>query len=101
MKGMSSTLSSSSTDEEVWASYDDNASYQEDVSQSKASAFITACRILARRLPISAARDGQSISRESLREEVADARAWLAANPGSSGAGSTRVRFGDFQRSRD
>lgn len=91
---MSSTLSSDSTDAEVWAAYDDNASYQEDVSRSKASAFITACRILARRLPISAARDGQSVSRESLREEVADANAWLAANPGS---GSTRVRFGDFQ----
>lgn len=96
-----SSLSSSSTDAEVWAAYDDNASYQEDASRSKASAFITACRILARRLPISADRDGQSISRESLREEVAEAMAWLAANPGSSGSGSTRVRFGDFQDFRD
>ncbi len=98
---MSSTLSSSSTDAEVWAAYDDNASYQEDASRSKASAFITACRILARRLPISAARDGQSVSRESLREEVADANAWLAANPGSSGSGSTRARFGNLERFRD
>ena len=98
---MSSTLSSDSTDAEVWAAYDDNASYQEDVSRAKASAFITACRILARRLPISAGRDGQTVSRESLREEVAAAQAWLAANPASSGAGSTRVRFGDFQDFRD
>ena len=96
-----SSLSSTSSDAEVWAAYDDNASYQEDSSQSKASAFITACRILARRLPISAARDGQSVTRESLREEVAEAQAWLAANPGSSGSGSTRVRFGDFQDFRD
>ena len=96
-----SSLSSSSTDAEVWGAYDDNASYQEDASRSKASAFMTACRILARRLPMSAARDGQSVSRESLREEVAETQAWLAANPGSSGSGSTRVRFGDFQDFRD
>ena len=98
---MSSTLSSSSTYAEVWAAYDDNASYQEDASRSKAHAFITACRILARRLPISVDRDGQSVTRESLREEVAEAQAWLTANPASSGAGSTRVRFGDFQDYRD
>lgn len=98
---MSSTLLSSSTDAEVWASYDDNASYQEDASRTKALAFITACRFLRRRLPISAARDGQTTTRESLGEEVAQANAWLSANPGSSGSGSTRVRFGDFQDFRD
>ena len=98
---MSSTLSSSSTYAEVWAAYDDNASYQEDASRTKALAFITACRLLRRRLPISAARDGQAITRESLGEEVAKADAWLAANPGSTGSGSTRVRFGDFQDFRD
>ena len=96
-----STLSRDSSDAEVWASYDDNASYQEDASRSKALAFITACRFLRRRLPISAARDGQSITRESLGEEVAQANAWLAANPSSTGSGSTRVRFGDFQDFRD
>jgi hypothetical protein len=57
--------------------------------------------MLRRRLPISAGRDGQSISRESLAEEVDQANRWLAANPGSSGAGSTRVRFGSFQDFRD
>jgi len=96
-----STLTRDSTDAEVWASYDDNASYQEDESRTKAEAFITACRVLRRRLPITAAREGQQMTRESLAEEVAQANAWLAANPTSSGAGSTRVRFGDFQRFRD
>ncbi len=96
-----SSLSNSSTDAEVWAAYDDNASYQEDASRSKALAFITACGILARRLPISADRDGQSISRESLQAQQDKADAWLAANPGSSGSGSTRVRFGDFRDFRD
>jgi len=96
-----STLSSSSTDAEVWAAYDDNASYQEDSSRTQALLFQTACRILARRLPLSGGRDGQSFSRESLREEAQAAQAWLNANPGSSGAGSSRVRFGDFRDFRD
>lgn len=95
------SLTSTATDAEIWASYDDNASYEEDSSRTKALAFVTACRILVRRLPMSATRDGQSISRESLREESEQARKWLAANPGSSGPGSTRVRFGDFQDFKD
>lgn len=73
------TLNSSSTDAEVWAAYDDNASYEEDGSRAKALAFLTACRILRRRLPISGSRDGQSISRESL-----DAEAQAASRPPSS-----------------
>jgi hypothetical protein len=96
-----STLTSSSTDAQVWAAYDDNGSYWEDSSRTKALAFQSACIILARRLPMSAGRDGQSISRESLLEQQRKAEAWLAANPGSSGSGSTRVRFGDFQDFRD
>ncbi len=94
---MSSTLSSSSTDAEVQAAYDDNASYEEDSSQVKALAFKTACRFLARRLPMSAARDGQAVTRESLQAEIDDAKEWLTANPSSSGSGSLKVRFGDFQ----
>lgn len=96
-----SALTGTSTDAEVWAAYDDNASYEEDGSRSKAHAFITACRILSRRLPISAGREGQTVTRESLQTEASDARAWLAANPGTSGSGSTRVRFGTFQDFRD
>ena len=98
---MSSTLTATSTDAAVWAAYDNNASYEEDSSRTKALAFLTACRILARRLPITAGREGQTVTRESLTVESDQARAWLAANPGSSGAGSTRVRFGDFQDFRD
>lgn len=96
-----SVLTSSSTDAEVWASYDDNSSYEEDSSRSKALAFITACRMLGRRLPLSATRDSQTITRESLGEEIVAAQKWLAANPSSTGPGSTRVRFGDFQDFRD
>jgi len=100
-----STLTSVSTDAQALAAYDDNASYEEDVSQSKAKAFITACRILRRRLPSSASRGSgggsQSFSRESLDQEIQAAQRWLAANPGTSGAGSTRVRFGDLEYFRD
>lgn len=95
------TLSSASTDAQVWAAYDDNASYEEDASRAKAFAFRLACKILARRLPMSASRAGQSVNRESLLQEAQQADAWLAANPADSGAGSTRVRFGDLQAFRD
>lgn len=96
-----SSLTSASTDAEVWAAYDNAASYEEDSDRSKALAFITACNILKRRLPSSASRAGQSISRESLDTDIAAARRWLAANPGTTGAGSTRYRFGDMTNFRD
>ena len=96
-----STLTSASTDVEVWAAYDNAASYEEDSSRAKALAFITACNILKRRLPSSAGRAGQSISRESLDADVAAARRWLAANPGTTGAGSTRYRYADLSDYRD
>jgi hypothetical protein len=93
---MASTLTGTSTDAQVWDAYDNSASFEEDSDRSKALAFVTACRILARRLPISASRGGQSISRESLQEEARRATQWLAANPGTSGAGSTRYRYADL-----
>jgi len=95
------TVTNSSTDAQVWAAYDDNASYEEDASRAKALAFITTCNILARRLPLSGSRAGQSISRESLTAQADQARAWLAANPGTTGAGSSRYRYGDLTNFRD
>ena len=87
------TLSSNSTDAEVWAAYDDNASYEEDGSRTKALAFVTACRILRRRLPLAAGRGPQTGTRESLDAEVAAARAWPDAHPTTTGSGSGRVRY--------
>lgn len=98
---MASTLTADSTDAEVWAAYDNNASYEEDASRTKAHAFITACNILKRRLPLQSSRESQSISRESLTEEAEQARRWLAANPGTTGAGSDHVRFADLSSFRD
>lgn len=98
---MSSTLSSSSTYDEVKAAYQDNASYREDSSRTKALAFITACIFLADLTPISASRDGQATTRESLMDQQRKAEEWLTANPGTSGAGSLRVRYGDFGAFRE
>jgi len=86
------TLSSNSTDAEVWAAYDDNASYEEDGSRAKALAFVTACRILRRRLPLSASRGPQTVTRESLDAEILAAQ-WLDAHHATTGSGSGRVRY--------
>ena len=87
------TLSSISADAQVLAAYDDNASYEEDGSRTKAAAFITACRILRNRLPLTAGRGPQTFTRESLQAEVEAAQRWLEAHPATTGSGSGRVRY--------
>ena len=94
-------LSSSSTDQQVWDAYDNNASYDVDESVSKAEAFIEACRILLRRRPTQVSVDGTSSSFEAgaIRQELEDARKWLATNNTSANGGS--VRHLDFRNLRD
>lgn len=95
-----STLSSSSTDAQIWNAYDDNASFEEDSSATKAAAFLTACRILLRRRPQMTNVDGTMVSFEPnvIQSELNRARSWLAANR-SSGAGG--VRYLDVSTSRE
>lgn len=95
-----STLSGSSTDAEVWQSYDDNASFEEDGSATKAAAFVTACRILLRRRPNAMAVDGESVAFDGalIARDMERARNWLASNRSASGNG---VRHLDFSRLRD
>ena len=90
-----SALSSKSTDEQVFAAYDDAAGYEEDHDPQKALAFITACRILRRRLPLSAGKDGRSMTRETLDAEITAARNWLDANPSQLGTANPnrRIRY--------
>jgi hypothetical protein len=90
-----STLSSASTDAQLWASYDTNVSYEEDQSVAKAQAFITAAGMILRRRPQQMGVGGQSISFESIRDELKHARRWLAARRGSG------VIFQDFSGIRD
>jgi hypothetical protein len=91
-----STLTSASTDAQVWAAYDDNASYEEDSSRAKALAFVTACRLLLRRRPRGITRAGISLQFDeaSIREEMKQARIWLALHPGTA---ATRERFASFE----
>jgi len=82
--GRMSTLSSSSTLAEVQAAYDDNASYAEDESASKAAAFITACRILLRRVAKRAAHGGRGANEVEhdpglLRAEMREAIQYVAS----------------------
>jgi hypothetical protein len=88
-----STLSGTSTDAEVWDSYDDNASYEEDGSTTKAKAFITACRILRRRRPSSLTREGRSASYESLAQDIKEAQAWLESATAAASSSGGRVRY--------
>lgn len=94
-----SSLSSASTDAEVWAAYDDNASYAEDNSASKAAAFVTACRILLRRTP-KRARQGMRHEVEfdpaTLRKELEAAQQWIASNS-TTGGGIKHVSFQGFR----
>ena len=93
-------LTSASTYAEILAAFKDNASYEQDNSRTKALAFITACRFLSLD-PMSAGRGPQSMSRESYLEHMRQAQDWLAGNPGTTGAGSMRTRFGDLSNFRD
>lgn len=83
-----SSLSSTSTLAEIEASYDDNASYAEDNSASKAKAFVTACRMLLRRLPRSSGRGTSNVvlSPDLIQKEMADALEWLATHDTSDTA---------------
>jgi hypothetical protein len=94
------TLSSSNSDAEVFASYDDNASYEEDSDRAKALAFITACRLIIRRLPIEFLLKGvtRKYSEASLRSEIHDAQKWRSDNPPSTfGA----VTYADLRYTRE
>ena len=95
-----STLTSSSTDAEVEAAYDDNASYREDQSTAKAKAFITACRILIRRCATRMGERGDLLEFDVglLRDEQRAAESWAQANGGFSGP---RVVRSDFSRGRE
>lgn len=77
-----STLTSSSTDAQVFAAYDDAASYAEDDDPAKAKLFVTAVRILLRRLPTFSAHGTArtQLSTELLQKQLERAEEWLASN---------------------
>jgi hypothetical protein len=74
-KGMA-TLTSTSTDAQVEAAYDNNADYDVPPDTSKAESFIQACRILLRRRVPTYSIDGHAVTRESIQKSLDDAMAW-------------------------
>jgi len=94
-----STLTSDSTDAEVYAAYEDNASYAEDSSTTKCRAFITACRFLVRRTAKQAGQAGFNVqlTPELIQDEMRKAETWLAANPGTTNEGAVHYGFDEFR----
>lgn len=95
------TLTSASTLAQCQAAYDDNASYEEEASPTKARAFITACRVLIRRIPRRATHGGRGgeeveMAVEAYRQEINEAKRWLAVH-GTSAAGVTVASFENFR----
>lgn len=93
------TLSSSSTDDEVRAAYDDNASYEEDASASKCRSFITACKLLLRRRPSSVSNSGMTTAFNdgAVEAELDRARTWLAGNSTARAGGVKYFDFSDLR----
>jgi hypothetical protein len=87
------SLSSTSTDAEVWAAFDDNADYEASGSSAMALAFRTACRYLMRRRPTEIGRGNRSITMESLQQLYKDAGDWITLHPSTSANGGSRVRY--------
>jgi hypothetical protein len=96
-----STLSSASTFDQVWASFLDNASYEEDDSRTKALAFKTACIFLLGKFrPTYAMRTDQQITLEGITKLFEDVDAWLSANPLVSGEASHMTRYFSMENFR-
>ena len=97
-----STLDSSSTITEVYASYDDNASWEEDGSSTKAAAFITACRFLLRYAE-EASRGGagtnvsQKFNYDTIRAEMNEAKKYVAEQA-AGGTSNPNVLHPDWTR---
>ena len=94
---MPSTLSSSSTDTQVRAALDDNASFEEDASTTKAQAYLTALLIWRRRLSesASASDSNQSIVRDLkwVGDEYKRTKDWLEENGVSSVSTANQAWF--------
>lgn len=95
-------LSSTSTDAEVYAAYEDNANYRELESAEKAWRFVEACRILIFRMPKSAGGVGGGalqMNPEMLQDELH--RAELFAESRSANRTTGSVRHVSFEGFRD
>jgi len=96
-------LTSASTRAEVIAYYEDNASYEEDGSLTKAKAFVTACLFLLRREPkrYARGRGGDEVELDPLviQKELEAARRYVTKNDTTSSGPRIRYASADQFRS--
>lgn len=94
-------IDSTSSLEDVEAAYDDNASYAETQDVAKAKLFVTAVRVLLRRLFSSQGQGEATLGFriDLLREELTSTQTWLEKRDPDS-APQPRVTFADFQNFR-
>lgn len=94
------TVSSSSTRAQIEASFDDNASYAEDNSVTKARAFVTAGRILLRRYAEQSTLGATSLRRNlsMIKEQVDEAVQWLQQHDTAREGGRYTVATFDGRR---
>lgn len=98
-----STLSSASTDQEVWNSWDDSSSYFEDGSVAKAKALVTAGIILLQRRPKRSTQSGRydvEFDPSEIRRAIEAAQEWLAANDDDPTPVTSGVRHTSFRNFR-
>lgn len=91
-------IDSTSTLAQVEAAYDDNASYAQNNSPDQCRQFITACRILLRRMPKAAGqRDSHLQTNTDLIEKaIGRAELWLQSNDTGAGSNEPRITRVDF-----
>lgn len=101
---MSTTLSSSSTLEEVKGAYLDSASYAADADAAKARVFMTACAMLLLLLPSRVSQGGAgdvTFDKDSIREQMKLAEGWIASHPGAAVGSGGESRYFDVRNFRE
>lgn len=99
-----SALTSASSDDDVRAAYEDNASYDEVGDVAMAKAFVVACRFIVNRGCAMVSTNGRTIqySQELIQKQIEDARRWMVGQPTADGtttdgAGAMYGDFGSFR----
>jgi hypothetical protein len=92
-----STLDSASTLTNVLDAYRNNASYEEDGSDTKAAAFITACRFLIDMRADTVRHGGEWVgfTEDRYAAQIKQAQRWRTLNQATG-----RTRFADFETFR-
>ncbi len=100
------SISSASTDAQVQAEVEDNASYLTDGSLTKCRAYVYALTVWMFRLSKRAKLEddhGARIERElrTFQSELKNAREWLQANGGETDAAATQTSYADLSGFRE